>query len=80
MSAGYNGAVQYGGSNGIGSYGCPSGFVAVGTLWFKFPMQEPALFSEMADSCNGLDAVPYAPTSLVQNVVVKGLIQLTVNV
>ena len=80
MSAGYNAAVAYGGTSGKGSYGCPVGFVGVGTkLCFKFPMQEPALFSEMADACKALDAVPYAPISIVQNVIVKALSQITVS-
>ena len=79
MSARYNEAVTYGGTHGKGSFGCPVGFVAVGTLCFKFPMQEPALFNEMADSCKALDAAPYAPIGLVQNVIVKALSQITVS-
>ena len=71
-------AYSYGGTNGKGSYGCPSGFVGVGYLCFIFPIQNPALQSEMVDRCKDLDAIPYAPLNLVQNIVVKGLAKNTV--
>ena len=70
--------VKYGGMDGKGSRGCPGGFVGVGTLCFKFPIQEPAVHSDMAETCKNLDAIPYAPINLVQNVVLKGLAKITV--
>ena len=71
-------AIQYGGNNGKGSYGCPSDSIGVGYLCFKFPIQDPAFHNEMAEGCKGLDAIPYAPINLVQNAVVNGLSQITV--
>ena len=79
MYAGYNGVEKYGGTDGKGSYGCPNEFVGVGHLCFKFPVQDPAFYSEMVDNCKSLDAIPYAPISLVQNAVVKGLAKITVS-
>ena len=78
MYAGFNGDLKYGGTDGRGSYGCPNGFVGVGHLCFKFPVQDPALYTDMVDNCKSLEAIPYAPFNLVQNVVVKGLAKMTV--
>ena len=78
MSAGFNAAIQYGGNTGKGSYGCDSGFVGIGTLCFKFPLQSPAQFQEMADNCEAVQAIPYTPTGMVQNAVVKGLMETMV--
>ena len=78
MSAGFNGNIQYGGTSGSGSHGCPGGYVAVGTLCFKFPIQTASRFITMANTCKGLASIPYAPTGMVQNAVVKGLIKTMV--
>jgi hypothetical protein len=71
-------AIKYGGTDGKGSSGCPSGFVGVGYLCFKFPIQDAVFHNEMGEACSSLGAIPYAPINLVQNVVVKGLTKITV--
>ena len=76
-----NGApIQYGGTNGKGSYGCPVGFVGVGFLCFKFPIQEPANGKEeMAEGCKNLgNSIPYAPINLIQNTIMKGVANVAV--
>ena len=69
--------LKHGGADGVGSFGCPNQFVGVGHMCFLFPVKEPASHNEMAGGC-GIGAIPYAPISLVQNAVVKGLIKVTV--
>ena len=69
--------LKHGGADGVGSFGCPNQFVGVGHMCFLFPIKEPASHNEMAGGC-GTGAIPYAPISLVQNAVVKGLIKVTV--
>ena len=80
MSAGYNKNVQYGGDNGKGSCGCLAGFIGVGNVCFKLPVQDPALFSEMADNCKRQNAIPYAPITLVQNAILKGWLEMMVRI
>ena len=70
--------LKHGGTDGVGSFGCPNQFVGVGHMCFLFPVKEPASHNEMAGGC-GTGAIPYAPISLVQNAVVKGLVKVTVS-
>ena len=69
--------LKHGGTDGVGSFGCPNQFVGVGHMCFLFPVKEPASHNEMAGGC-GIGAIPYAPISLVQNAVIKGLVKVTV--
>ena len=85
FSAGFNSdsnnnPIQYGGTSGKGSYGCPTGFVGVGYLCFKFPIQDPANGKEeMAEGCKNMgNSIPYAPINLVQNTVMKGVAKVAV--
>ena len=86
FSAGYNldssnQPVQYGGTSGKGSYGCPVGFVGVGHLCFKFPIQDPSNGKEeMVEGCKNLgQAIPYAPINIVQNTIMRGVANVAVN-